>query len=410
MSGNSNGSDWFMSQTQLEIAADLTDNVSTVVNLINERDWSGGSTALSGTDNYQVSLDLAYVQMKEIFYSPLTLKIGRQDIWWGRGFVIGNNRTMWNQQASMSAPEYSVQTAFDAIRATLDFNPWTIDAIFAKINGGGAANVNMNDDQDVYGVNVGYKFAEYNAIAEGYFVSDWNRNGVDAPTSNALKTNHTEMFGGRVQFDPISQITLGGEMAYQFGNVATAPPAGTGATAYQRDLGAWAADVFGTYRWDLTWKPDLTLEYVYFSGEEDQSTTSTNSFGAWNPLFRGRFYTAYEDFRQNTYATAQVGDSSGMQNSEMLQVKANIKPMDDLLLTGSYSYFWSPEKEYSTIGNPNTQLDNQIGQEIDFQVTYDYTEDVTFGLLTAWFFPGDKFVAPNDKTAMDLVASTKVTF
>ncbi len=78
------------------MAADLTDNVSTVVNIVNQRDWNA-TTFDAGTANagaeFDVELDLAYVQMKEIFYSPLTLTVGRQDLWLGRGFIIGNNNT-----------------------------------------------------------------------------------------------------------------------------------------------------------------------------------------------------------------------------------------------------------------------------------------------------------------------------
>lgn len=392
-----NADDFLLSQTQVEVAADLTDNVSTVVNLVNERTWNGATD----TNQYDIALDLAYVQMKEIFYSPLTIKIGRQDIWWGRGFIIGNNNTMWNQQGVMDAPEYSVQTAFDAIRATLDFNPWTIDAIYSKISEG---NINNEDDSDLYGVNLGYKFGEYNAVAEGYYLTLMDRVNVNALPG--VRSNETNVIGGRVQFDPISQMTLGGEAAYQFGHYTGVT---TTSATNKKDRDAWAADLFATYRFDLTWKPDLTVEWVYFSGEGDLQDTNAN-YGAWNRMFRGRFYTAYEDFRDWQYVTAQTGAQDGTQNSSMLQVKGNLKPLDDLLLTGSYSYFWSPDDIFKTVGNPATKLNDHIGQELDFQVTYDYTEDVSFGLLTAWFFPGDQFEGPNDKTAADIVASAKVSF
>ncbi|MEI8345225.1 MAG: alginate export family protein [Candidatus Omnitrophota bacterium] len=408
-----NADDYFMSQTQVEVSADLTDNVSTVINLVNERDWNGQS---GNTNQFDIGLDLAYVQMKEIFYSPLTLKIGRQDIWLGRGFIIGNNNTAWDSQGTISADEYSVQTAFDAVRATLDFNPWTIDMLYSKIN---ENNINNEDDHDLYAVNVGYKFAEYNAVAEGYFVVDHDRTNLEtvidpdtgSPVSPApyvipgKRANETDTIGGRVQFDPISQITLGGEAAYQFGHYESMD-------TVKKNRDAWALDIFGTYRWDLTWKPDVTVEYVVFSGEGDLQDTNS-SYGSWNKLYRGRFYTAYEDFRGWVYGTAQEGDTEAGQNTQMIQVKGNIKPLDDLLLTGSYSYFWSPESDYThwwdhSASSPT--LNDGIGQEFDFQVTYDYTEDVSFGLLTAWFFPGDKFTSPNDKVATDVVASTKVTF
>src|SRR3989338_5611465 len=103
---SSEGDDFFRSNTQIEVSADLTDNVSTVVNLVNQRDWNAddfvaGDTAAAstntGSNEFDILLDLAYVQMKEIFYSPLTLTIGRQDLLLGRGFIIG-----WNPQDPQS--------------------------------------------------------------------------------------------------------------------------------------------------------------------------------------------------------------------------------------------------------------------------------------------------------------------
>ena len=162
-----------------------------------------------------------------------------------------------------------------------------------------------------------------------------------------------------------------------------------------------ALHIFGTYRWGNEGKPEVTLEYVYFSGEDD-TTTGNGSYGSWNALYRGKFWTAYEDFRQFLYGTDQAGDSSATQNHEMIQIKGALKPMEDLLLEGAFSYFWTPESEGA--------LDDEIGYEFDVVATYDYTEDVSFGLLAGWFIPGDKFSDPNDEVATDIVSSVKVTF
>src|SRR4051812_10574423 len=150
----SDGDSYVMSITQLQIAADLTDNVSTVVNLINQRDWNAGpldaTTVTSNTNQeFDLNLDLAYVQMKEIFYSPLTLTIGRQDLVFGRGFIIG-----WNPQdpqSTIEADEFTQIQSFDAIRATLDFAPWTLDFVYTKL---GERSNNAEDDNDMWITNV----------------------------------------------------------------------------------------------------------------------------------------------------------------------------------------------------------------------------------------------------------------
>ena len=387
----SEGDDFARTNTQIEVSADLTDNVSTVVNLVNQRDWNADlytTGAANTTEEFDVTLDLAYVQMKEIFYSPLTLTIGRQDIWLGRGFVIGNNNTAWDPQATTVADEYSVTTAFDAVRATLDFNPWTVDLIYSNIN---ENSVNPEDDRELYVANVNYKFAEYNAVAEGYWITEVDRATV--VTAGVTQDNLTNTLGGRVQFDPIAQITLGGEIATQFGDYFSS------STAVERDRSALGINVFGTYRLDYTWKPEVTLEYVSFSG--DAGTSTTEEFGGWNALYRGHFWTAYADFREFVYGTTQTGDQAATSNQNIFQIKGAIKPLEDVSLEGAWSYIWNDE---SIAG-----ASDEIGWEFDFQATYDYTEDVSFGFLAGWFVPGE-FYASNDETATDIVSSVKVSF
>src|SRR3989338_8490712 len=66
---------WFMSVAEVQVDADLTDNVQTVIRLVNQRDWntatksvaSGTSLALNGNGGYTtiageftVAVDLAY--------------------------------------------------------------------------------------------------------------------------------------------------------------------------------------------------------------------------------------------------------------------------------------------------------------------------------------------------------------
>lgn len=75
--------DVLLTQTRLRVDADLTDKVSATVALINERAWGIDTNATSDID-----LNLAYVTMKEMLYSPLTVTLGRQEFAFGNSFVI----------------------------------------------------------------------------------------------------------------------------------------------------------------------------------------------------------------------------------------------------------------------------------------------------------------------------------
>ena len=75
---------FFTSTARLRFDADLTDNVSAVLALFNERDW--GRDAANQTD---VNIEQAYITLKEYFYEPLTIRIGRQPLWFGKGMIVG---------------------------------------------------------------------------------------------------------------------------------------------------------------------------------------------------------------------------------------------------------------------------------------------------------------------------------
>ena len=407
---SSESDEFFMSITQLQVSADLTDNVSTVVNLINQRDWNAtpldSTTAAPGTvvgavstaNEFDILLDLAYVQMKEIFYAPLTMTIGRQDLLFGRGFIVG-----WNPQDSqnlLQADEFTQVQSFDAVRATLDFNPWTVDLVYSKIREGAD---NPEDDRDLYISYLTYKFAEYNAVAEGYYIGEFDRNTLAA--AGGTVDNNTDTWGARVQFDPISQITLGAELAYQAGEYASST------ITPKRDRDAWAVDLFGEYRFaDNAWKPMLGLEYVSLSGEADLSA-SAGSYGAWNGAYRGPVYGWIHDYKEVYYSTAAANDQFAGQNQQDISIYGSIMPMSDLKLAANYFHFWAAEDYHTTTTSPSSSvLGSTIGDELDLTATYSYTADVTFNFMADWFFPGDLYSSPNDEIATQFVSEVKVVF
>ena len=148
---------------------------------------------------------------------------------------------------------------------------------------------------------------------------------------------------------------------------------------------AVVADIFATYRFDNAWKPEVTLEYVYFSGEDNALAPTNNqgdNYHGWNGLYRGKFWTAYADFREYVYATADANDQPASSNQEFIQVKGSMKPMEDLMLEGAFTYLWLDKELYNAGANAAAgERDDEIGWEIDLQAIYDYTEDVSFGLL-----------------------------
>jgi len=424
LSGTSDWDTYFMTTTEVQIDADLTDNVAGVIRIYNQRDWNTVQettrrTFTPSTNEFDIGLDLAYIELKEFLYSPLTLRIGRQDLWFGKGFVIGANRRDYNN--NINAKEYTCANSFDAIRATLDYDPWTIDGIAAKI---WENNIGSKDDMDIYGVNIGYVFDAYNAEGEGYWFYKNDASTYPTEYDNDHNTVHT--MGLRGSADPIENWTVAAEGAYQFGTYV-----GSVSQRERRKRSAWAFDLSGECRHFaqmFAWKPIIALEYIYYSGDkkDDPNSRSVGTYQGWDPMFRGKYDSAIREWYGTYYMSAQgyntwlatgnnAEDSST--NQHQLIVAGSIQPTDSLTMDARYLAFWQAERRtYDISGWPaagTTDFEKRTqyaGSEFDLELTWDYTEDVSFGLLAACFFPGAMYVKGSKDVATDIVGSVKLSF
>jgi hypothetical protein len=346
------------------------------------------------------------------------LKIGRQDIWFGRGFIIGNS--LMDPYGNLAAPEYTAINSFDAIRATLDYDPWTIDLVYAKI---AERDIRADDDVNLMGINVGYVFDQYNAEAEAYYWMQQDRNPGTARAGSFSSgrnriSNDIHTMGMRGSFDPIEDWTVALEGAMQFGNYI-----GVNNQVSERDRFAYAIDAMvetRIFQDDYAWRPVLAAEYIVYSGQVNQGgqtgdVQANGNYTGWNPMYRGKFDTAIREFQGSFYALSQTVTPSTTNQHQML-FKATVEPMDSVKVEGTYAFFWL----YADYAQQNTaaaqaNTNRFVGQEVDVNVTWDYTEDVQFGLLTAWFFPGSAFSADvqgvgKKAPATNMVGTVKLSF
>jgi hypothetical protein len=403
--------------TRVRVDADLTDNVSTTVRLLNERYWGREDTNNDASGvNTDIDLDLAYVTLKEFLYSPLTLTIGRQELHFGNGMIVGDPDT--NGLASTASAftttatglsndaDLSSRKAFDAIRATLNYDPLVIDIITAKIR---ERDIRVQDDEDLYGVNVNYALTKRTMVEGYYFGRHLINDGavvVATATTPALvnhKTHRTDTVGGRVVTKPVDNLTFQLEGAYQFGKAVGQNdfPADSLNTAPSRRAWAWETAL----TWDipkLKYNPSITALYAYFTGNK---SSDRKRWRAWDSM--------YEDQKFGDIANAQFPQS----NAHIAGAILAMKPMEDIGLKGEYYAFWWDKRYGDAQTITSLRGDNVImkhkkfaGQELDITATYDYTEDVQFSLLSGLYFPGSSFADNNGNIGNELIGKMKVTF
>jgi len=393
--------DFLFSQIRLRFDADLTEGVSAAIVLLNERNW--GDTLVGNDNDDEIRLEQAYVQLEEFLYEPLTLIVGRQNLRYGSGLIVADPDTnqadtlCWNAGASIwtSAGDLSWHKSFDALRAVLDYAPYTIDMIYAKIDENAD---NLIDDRTLVGTNVAYEWASYNGLTEGYLF--W----ADGRSGEATQINENEDYtltlGARTQMDLNDKVTLGLEGAHQFGDYNVADE--------QKNRNAWATIASADYRFLNDYNAKLGVKFTYLSGNDD---STDEDYNAWDPLF--------EDQTPGEIINILMTNSNLMYTT----LSGSMMPREDVTLGLQWTWAKLAENvdfgssEYNpSVGSASTNTysvtrdETEIGNEIDAFALYDYTEDVQLKLSSAWFIPGDVFKDANDSVAYSVRGALSVSF
>lgn len=379
---------YFRQRTRVSAEADLTDNIWVVTTVEADGMWGRETVRMEDDGTYSkidndwdVNVAEAYLQMSEMFYSPLTLKLGRQYLNYGRGFLISSRE--W---------EYK----FDAARAIMDFYPWTIDLIYSRLvetdNPADGGLGKAFDDTDLFGVN--FMYEEDLWTMEGYVFGI--RDEFDEEYRQTK--NSPVAIGIRGDTSPVEALDFWGEFAYELGTYQTTAREDVGQDT--RDIRAFAFDLGAVYVFDVTWEPAVAFSYTYASGDDDPgNVTDDDDYEAFNPFFNYNYYgQAY---------------SPALSNIGIFNAQLSLLPSEDVTLILDFFYYQQNEEVAMSMGDPNQDNggiradtngdDKDLGMELDVTLEYNYSEDLSTQFVFAWFKPGDAYeTAANDEDPDDV--------
>ncbi len=359
--------------TRLKVDADLTDNVMATVGIRNEQVWGTSSRTTTGDGDFHISL--GFVTLKEFFYDWLTLKLGFQPIRLGSGLLIGDADT--NRVASgplgNEFGDLSTKKAFNGLVGVMDFNPLTLTLGAVKAAEGSVDNA--SDDQNVFVVNADYNTGVMKTVGSLYYV-----------LKDTSKTDVNNI-GARVTSMPIENLSVSAEYVQQL--LKNIRKDNNHSTANAILLGA-------TYSMpEVSMKPSIGLDYARLSRN-------------WDVM--------YEDISPADIFNAITPNT----DAQIIGATATAKPLEDLSvklrymnaqLVDAVGDTTLPLWPFSSATSYYNMTDSKgLGNEVDLHLTYDYTEDVKFGLMLGYFKPGDAFDETNRKAASQVIGSMKVTF
>ena len=419
-SSNSNTNAFVEQRTKLHVKADFTDHVSAFIELDSYDVWGSDFRAnyITGADNAatttdDVEINQAYIDLANIKDTPFNLRIGRQEIVLGSGWLIGKNENKL----------LFTGLSFDAVNLSYATDDLTLGAVWAK----GFENSSAEEDGDV---DLYVAYANYTGIENlsilGYWilgrdarsVKDTNEGpigdalenlfGVDNYSPTELNTTGLRLAGKLAGFD------YDVEAAYQFGNAGQVghtfaqPTNGLPYGDNDAKYDAWAGTAEVGYTFDTQYAPRVFLGAAFYGGEDERKL----SFFDWvnaqiNPFYRSKASVSFD----RLFSDVEYGilDRSDLSNVWLARGGVTAHPTESITLGATVSYFqslaayeapvhtnvfghplWLPGLTFLT--RPN---DKDLGIETGLTATYNYTSDLQFEAGWYHLFSGDGLTEGN---------------
>lgn len=338
-SGSLADRNFFRLRTQLWGRADLSENAGAYLRLVNEAKYYIGPYKPNmprnddRLDEDELLIDNLYVDLKNIAGLPVDLRLGRQDLIYGEGFLVldgtpgDGSRTIYFNAAKLTL-KLNDGNSFDVVYL---FDPKK-DRYLPSLYPNEKKTLNTSDEEGVivYGKN---KITE-NITIEPYYIykkeEEW--------AQPELKLN---TLGLRAVFTQ-DNWKLRGEFAHQFGEYEGG-----------RDRTGNGGYIFvGRQYKDIDLKPEWDLGYVYLSGDDPD----TAKHEGWNPLFSR--WPMYSELYILTYTKETPNDSvfpAYWTNLQLYRANLKLNFSDATYLSLWYNYLRANEE---TRGLPTNIFSN----------------------------------------------------
>ena len=414
-------------RTVLNVGACFTDQVAAFIELEAFDVWgedfrSDYITGVDGRANSSDDIEVyqAFIQAEEMFGQPLRLRIGRQELVLGSGWLVGN---------SSAHPEFR-GLSFDAIRLTYSGDSYSVDAVWSKLAETGVTE--EDGDIDLYGI-----YASCTAVENMVFDAYW----MLVRDARAIKDTNQGYFGEMVEdwlglddYDVTNLHTVGlraagqsnaldfeVEVAYQFGN------AGQVGSLFvpnvygddSADFSEWAANLEVGYQFDIAWQPRVYVLGAYFGGEDNRDIT----FWDWvNPFLMPEASVSFNRLFSNKVYSNLLDEVSGLSNFWTAQVGVDLAPSESFDVNLNVAYFATLDEFAHPIPSPiywrdyiiifahpfsfwTREADSDLGWEVSLKLVYRYSADLEFEAGVSHLFTGDGLTDGNYSDLNGLVFS-----
>jgi hypothetical protein len=362
-----------------------------------------GRFAVNSFEPDEVLLDNLSVRLTNAPVQGLALTVGRQDLMFGNGWLIGDgtprdgSRTYFMDAARMTYDWKDGHTMFNAIYVDQGA---ASDRWLPPINARDYRNYLTEQNERgliLYVVNKSLKSSQIDA----YFIYK-NDQAVDAFTTTGARRFPTSdgyiiAFGARAQVDVTDHLRVRAEFAPEFGEKQLSTAAEGGPAAPRRDLAAFGANTLVSYQLKDRFNQVFRAGYEYLSGD-DPNTSDTNE--RFDPLW-GRWPQISELLVYNSTTGPRPVEWG---NYHRFQVGYSFNPAKQLTFSLDYHAYFAPEDEVA----PLNRGGDFRGHLLISQLEYVFNKHLKGHLRSEFFFPGDYYTGSANQTDMETFLRAEV--
>lgn len=320
----------------------------------------------------EVCVDNLYLDYTRILSAPISERVGRQDLAYGKGLVImdgtpnDGSRTMYFDASKTVVNLDPIQTQVDVLAI---WNQGRESRIAAEPD---ANRATWPFNQAAGGVYITNKSVQGQEFQAYYLYKD--ETPIDSVTLPGRTVNCVGLYAAGVL---PANFDYYGELGYQWGKEGAASRQGyAGVSELGYTLKA------------APWTPRVHVGYEYLSGDDP----NTSTYEGWDPMF-GQ-WVRWSELLFYRWSREYGGRAGQWTNLQRGNLGIEVRPMKDLSFTLDYNLVLANHHEF---GEAYPYSDGwQRGQLVAAKLSYKFNRYWQGHLLGEYFFTGDYYAESTD--------------
>lgn len=362
-------------RADLAEALDIEEQLSVYARITTEPRYFAQRGLLGGTVPTwdEVVLDNLYVDWARIGGAPVSLRVGRQDMVYGRGFVILDGTPLDGSRTIYQ----------DAIKATVHLDEWdsNLDVFYINNKAFQKRIRPLNEtesptsafDTTVFGTYLVNKHFAPHELNAYYIYKD-----EDVQTNPSLRNRIVHTVGGLAQGKLEGNWDYYAEAAGQWGRQGTATRKAFG---FSGDLG---------HTWpDAKWQPRVHAGFEYLSGDDP----STSAFEGWDPVLAR--WPHWSELYVYTLAP-ETGLPGQYTNLQRYTLGTSVHPGENSCVDLDYSYVRANEN-FNVPTMPIFDTGYTRGHLLMARLSHTFNKYISGHLWAEYFHPESFYIDDTDE-------------